>query len=60
MTHNALPPFLMTSEKGSFARKTIEERKSIIIDRILSHFDYTPEIREDLQCLQSELTQGKF
>jgi len=59
MTNNTLPPFLMTSEEGSFARKTIEERKPIIIDRILSHFDYTPQIREDLQCLRSELDHGK-
>ncbi len=59
MTSESLPPFLMTSEKGSFARKTIEERKPIIIDRILSHFDYTPQIREELLALKSELTQGK-
>jgi hypothetical protein len=59
MTNNTLPPFLMTLEEGSFARKTIEERKPIIIDRILSHFDYTPQIREDLQRLKSELAHGK-
>lgn len=58
MTSKSLPPFLMTSEKGSFARKTIKERKPVIIDRILSHFDYTQKIRDELQDLKSELAQG--
>ena len=51
----SLPPLIMTSEKGSFARETIEERKPKIIERILSHFDYNPAIREDLLSLKSEL-----
>jgi hypothetical protein len=53
-----LPPFLMTSESGSFARRTIEERKPIIIDRILSHFDYTPSIRTRLLKFKDELKSG--
>ena len=51
----ALPPYLMTSEEGSFARQTIQERKPLIIDRILSHFDYTPTIRKELKAFRSEL-----
>lgn len=54
----ALPPFLMTSEEGSFARETIKERKPLIIDQILSHFDYTPQIRESLKDFKGELTHG--
>lgn len=51
----ALPPFLMTSEEGSFARETIMDRKPLIIDQILSHYDYTPQIREDLKAFKGEL-----
>jgi len=58
MTSISLPPFLMTSEKGSFARKTIKKRKPVIIDRILSHFDYTPAIRTELHNLKSELNHS--
>jgi len=55
----SLPPFLMTSEEGSFARKTIKERKPLIIDRILSHFDYTPSIRKSLIKFKHELANEK-
>lgn len=51
-----LPPWLMTSEKGSFARDTIQNRKPLIIDRILSHYDYTPIIRKNLLAFKNELT----
>jgi len=50
-----LPPYLMTSEKGSFARDTIKERKPLIISQILSHFDYTPTIRKALESFKTEL-----
>lgn len=56
----ALPPYLMTSKKGSFARQTIEERKPLIIDQILSDFDYTPSIREGLYQLKEELINKPF
>jgi hypothetical protein len=56
----ALPPFLMTSEQGSFARKTIEERKPLIIDQILSDYDYTPSIRKALLEFKEELAHGKL
>jgi len=54
----SLPPFLMTSEEGSFARRTIEERKPLIIDKILKHFDYTDPIRQNLMEFQQELAEG--
>ena len=51
MPSSPLPPFIMTSEKGTFARKTIEELKANIVDRVLVDFDYTPQIREALLAL---------
>jgi hypothetical protein len=53
-----LPPPIMTSEKGSFARKTIEELKPGIIDNILSVYDYTPQIRKTLLELKNEMKNG--
>lgn len=54
----SLPPFIMTSEEGSFARRTIEERKPLIIDKILAHFDYTDRIRKGLLDFRQELAEG--
>jgi len=51
----ALPPFLMTSDEDSFAHQTIEKRKPLIIDQILSDFDYSPEIRKGLLDFKKEL-----
>jgi len=48
----------MTSEKGSFARKTIEERKPKIINQILRDFDYTPDIRRSLIDFKNEIASG--
>lgn len=53
-----LPPLIMTSEIGSFAQETIQERKGLIIDKILSHYNYTPSIRIALQDLKEKLTQS--
>ena len=58
MTSLALPPYIMTSEEGSFARHTIENRKPLIIDKILADFPYTPEIRSALLAFKEELKQG--
>jgi hypothetical protein len=60
MSETPLPPFIMTSEPGSFARKTIQERKPTIITRILSHFSYPREIREGLQTFKTELAHEKI
>jgi hypothetical protein len=54
----ALPPPIMTSETGSFARKTIEELKPGIIDNLLSQYDYPPQIRKSLFDLKSEMANG--
>ena len=53
-----LPPFIMTSEKGSYARKTIEELKPGIIDNLLEVYDYTPEIQSTLLDFKLELSKG--
>jgi uncharacterized protein with ATP-grasp and redox domains len=58
MNNTKLPPFLMTSEKGTFARKTIEERKPKIIKQILTDFDYTPDIRQSLIDFKNEIATG--
>ncbi|MDY6845813.1 MAG: damage-control phosphatase ARMT1 family protein [Chloroflexota bacterium] len=54
----ALPEPIMTSETGSFARKTIEELKPGIIDNLLNEYDYTPEMRKSLIDLKSEMVNG--
>lgn len=54
----SLPPFLMTSEEGSFARQTIAERKPSIIDRIVSLNGYSTEIHDELQAFKDEIANG--
>ena len=54
MSH-ALPPPLMTSELGSFARHTIVERKPTIIQRVIGENAYPVEIVEELEALRSEI-----
>lgn len=51
----ALPPRLMTSEPGSFARKTIVERKPQILDQILEDHGYPPATIRRLECFRSEI-----
>lgn len=58
MPSSSRPPVIMTSEKGTFARQTIEELKANIVDRVLADFDYTPQIRKDMLELRASLTQG--
>ena len=53
-----LPPPIMTSEKGSFARKTIEDLKPGIIDNILSEYNYPSQIQNALLELRNEMTNG--
>ena len=50
-----LPPSLMTSEPGSFARKTIVERKPAIIRQVLADHDYPSEIVAALEAFRSEI-----
>jgi hypothetical protein len=56
----ALPPPIMTSEIGSFARKTIEELKPGIIDNLLNQYDYPPQIQKALLDLKSEMINGQL
>ncbi len=60
MCSDNLPPLIMTSAQGSFAQKTIRQRKPDIIDRILSHNDYTPEICQKLLDFKDEIESGQI
>jgi uncharacterized protein with ATP-grasp and redox domains len=50
-----LPPPLMTSELGSFARRTIVERKPQIIQRVIEDNDYPPGIVQALVTFKREI-----
>lgn len=54
--HNvSFPPPLMTSEPGSFARKTIVERKPQIIRRVIEDNSYPAEIVDGLAAFKQEI-----
>ena len=53
-----LPPPIMTSEPGSFAQRTITERKPRIIDRVVATNAYPHATRARLAALQDELDSG--
>ena len=53
-----LPPPLMTSEPGSFARATIVERKPEIIRRVIADNVYPPEIVTALDMFRDEIAHG--
>lgn len=59
MNNNPLPPLIMTSDKDSFAQKTIRERKPQIINQILSSHDFTPAIRQSFMDFKTELAFGR-
>ena len=59
MNNNTLPPLIMTSDKDSFAQKTIRERKPQIINQILSSHDFTPAIRQSFLDYKTELASGR-
>lgn len=52
-----LPPPLMTSEPGSFARHTIVERKPQLIRQVIADNDYPPEMLAALEALRLEIAQ---
>jgi len=54
------PGFLMTSEPGSFAQKTILSRNPDIIDRAIAENNYPLFINERLGDLKDELLSGKI
>lgn len=54
---NPLPPPLMTSEPGSFARSTIVERKPQIISQVIEKNGYPLEIVQALQVFRDEIAE---
>jgi len=50
-----LPPYLMTSDPASFARKTIVERKAQIIARVVADHAYPGEIVASLTAFRDEI-----
>ena len=54
-TDKRLPEPLMTSELGSFARKTIVDRKPQIIARVIADNAYSPEIVQALDAFTAEI-----
>jgi hypothetical protein len=50
-----LPPLLMTSEPGSFARRTIVERKPQIIRQVIDDNAYPPDIVHALEAFAEEI-----
>jgi len=55
LSNHQLPPPLMTSEIGSFAQRTITERKPEIIRRVIADNDYPPDIIEALHQFVNEI-----
>jgi uncharacterized protein with ATP-grasp and redox domains len=56
----ALPPPLLTSEPGSFARHTFMVRIPHIVDETLGHNQFSPDIRENLLDLRAEILDGRI
>jgi len=54
-----LPPFISTGEMNSFARKTIQQRKPAIIDRIMDFNVFPEESARSLSRLKEEMKEGK-
>jgi uncharacterized protein with ATP-grasp and redox domains len=52
-----IPPPLMTSEPGSFARHTIVVRKPQIIQRVIQDNEYPPDIVGALEDLRDEIAE---
>lgn len=59
MDKTTLPPFLMTSDVGSFAQRTIKERLPIILEQVISTNIYPPKIHKGLQTFKKELNHGQ-
>ncbi|MDH5687154.1 MAG: damage-control phosphatase ARMT1 family protein [Candidatus Bathyarchaeota archaeon] len=55
MSEADLPSFLMTSEPGSFAQRTILHRKPQIIEAVLADNDYPQFVVERLRRLKGEI-----
>ena len=55
LDNKSLPQVLMTSERGSFAQKTIIYRKPQIINQVMDDNDYPPEIIDSLILFKEEI-----
>lgn len=55
-----LPPTLLTSEPGSFARHTFEVRIPQMVNDIIAWNDYPPKIVSALRALRKEIVSGKI
>jgi hypothetical protein len=55
-----LPPLLLNSEPGSYARKTFQTRIPRIVDNIIMTNDYPGEIIAALRTLREEIVSGKI
>jgi hypothetical protein len=55
MPDQTLPPYLMTSELGSFARHTILERKPQIVRQVIADNNYPPKVVAALDALRDEI-----
>lgn len=55
-----LPPPLLTSEPGSFARRTFAERIPRMVDDIIAWNAYPPRIVNALRALKKEIVSGKI
>lgn len=53
-----LPPLILTSEPGSFARRTFEERIPRIVKDTIAANDFPPEVVQALNALHDEITGG--
>lgn len=52
------PPPILTSEPGSFARRTFEERIPHIVEQIIDANDFPADIQADMQALRTEILRG--
>ncbi|MFB0502467.1 MAG: damage-control phosphatase ARMT1 family protein [Candidatus Bathyarchaeia archaeon] len=60
MSEADLPGFLMTSEPGSFAQRTILHRKPQIIEAVIADNDYPQFVVERLQRFRKEIIRGEI
>jgi hypothetical protein len=58
MNRDDLPPYISTGDAGSFARKTLQNRKPAIIDKVLRANDFTGKQRDALLNLKEDLLHG--
>ena len=53
-----LPPYIMTSDVGSFAQYTVLKRFPAIVASVMTDNDFPPQVNADLQGLINEVANG--